>query len=77
VAKAAEGVQYNAKVVDKGHWTAEWSIPLASLGIDPKKTRKFAFSLTVRKSGGPDWVLWVGTHHATWNANNAGFLELR
>jgi hypothetical protein len=77
VKKAAEGVLYAAQVVDKSHWTAEWSIPLASLGIDPKKTHKFAFSLTVRKSAGPEWVLWVGTHHATWNTNNAGFLELK
>ena len=39
--------------------------------------RRFAFSLTVRKSAEPAWVLWVGTHHATWQVDNAGFLELR
>jgi hypothetical protein len=77
VTRAAEGVQFAAQVVSAGRWTAEWRIPLASLGIDPAKTRKFAFSLTVRKSAGAQWVLWVGTHHATWNANNAGYLELR
>ncbi len=77
VRAAAVGVEYAAKIVGKDRWTTEWRIPLASLGIDPVKTPKFAFSLTVRKTAGPDWVLWVGTNHATWNADNAGFLELK
>jgi hypothetical protein len=77
VAQAAQGVKYAAKVVSPGRWTAEWSLPLASLGLDARKTPKFAFSLAVRKTGGPDWVLWVGTHHATWNADKAGRLELQ
>jgi hypothetical protein len=77
VKQAAAGVQYAAQVLGKDRWTAEWRIPLASLGLDVAKTPKFPFSLTVRKSAGPDWVLWVGTNHATWNVNNAGFLELK
>ena len=77
VEKAAQGVEYAAKVLGKDRWTVEWRIPFASLGIDPAKTPKFPFSLTVRKSAGPTWVLWVGTHHATWNVDNAGDLELR
>ncbi len=77
VVKAAEGVQFAAKVLGPERWTAEWGVPLASLGIDPRRTREFAFNLTVRKSAGPQWVLWVGTHHATWHVNNAGFLRLR
>jgi hypothetical protein len=77
VKKAAEGVLYAAKVIGKDRWTVEWRVPFASLGIDPAKTPKFPFSLTVRKTGGPEWVLWTGTHHATWNVDNAGFLELK
>ena len=77
VKKAAEGVQYAAKVLGKDRWMTEWRIPFASLGIDPAKTPKLPFSLTVRKSAGPDWILWVGTHHATWNVDNAGLLELK
>ena len=77
VARATEGVRYAAKVVNEARWAAEWRIPFASLGIDPANTRRFAFSLAVRKTGGPDWVLWVGTNHATWNVNNAGDLKLR
>ena len=57
-------------------WTAEWRVPFASLGIDPGAHRKVAFSLSVRKTAGPPWVLWVGTNHATWNTDRAGFLEL-
>jgi len=77
VERAARGVEYAAKVVDAGRWTTEWRIPFASLGIDPAKHPRVAFSLTVRKSAEPVWVLWVGTHHATWQVDNAGFLELR
>jgi hypothetical protein len=77
VKRAAQSVEYAARVVDAGRWTAEWRIPLASLGIDPVKHPRFAFSLAVRKTGGPEWVLWVGTHHATWQVDDAGFLELR
>ena len=77
VKKAAEGVQFAAKVLGKDRWTAEWRVPFASLGLDPVKTPKLAFSLSLRKTGGPDWVLWVGTNHATWNVNNAGDLVLK
>jgi hypothetical protein len=76
VEQAARGVEYAARVLGPSRWTAEWRIPLASLGLDAERTPKFAFSLAVRKTGGPDWVLWIGTHHATWNVNNAGFLNL-
>ena len=77
VRQASRGVEYDARVLGPSRWTAEWCIPLASLGLDARRTPRFAFSLAVRKTGGPDWVLWVGTHHATWNVNNAGYLELQ
>jgi len=77
VKKAAEGVQYKVKVSGPGRWMTEWKIPLASLGIDPAKQPKFFFSLTVRKTAGPDWCMWQGTRDkATWQADNAGYLEL-
>jgi hypothetical protein len=76
VKRAAEGVLYAAKIVDAGRWTAEWRIPFAALGLDPAKHRRLAFSLTVRKSAEPVWVLWQGTQDATWQTDNSGFLEL-
>jgi len=77
VKRAAEGVQYAARVIGSDRWTAEWRVPFVSLGIDPGTHRKVAFSLSVRKIAGPPWVLWVGTNHATWNTDRAGFLEFK
>lgn len=77
VKKAGEGVVYKCKIVGPDRWVTEWKIPLASLGIDAAKQPKFFFSLTVRKSGGPEWVQWQGTRDkCTWQADNAGILEL-
>ncbi|MCE5241177.1 right-handed parallel beta-helix repeat-containing protein [bacterium] len=77
VKQAAAGVVYRCKVLGPDRWVTEWQIPLASLGIDPSKQPKFFFSLTVRKSGGPTWVQWQGTRDkCTWQADNAGTLEL-
>jgi hypothetical protein len=75
VAQAAKGVQYAARVLGKDRWSAEWRIPWASLGVDPARHRRLDFNLSIRKTGGPAWVLWQGTRHATWNVNNAGTLE--
>jgi len=63
-------------VIDPAHWTAEWKIPFASLGIDPVKHSKFEFNLSVRKTAGPDWLMWRGTGACTWEVGNAGFLVL-
>lgn len=76
VQQAAQGVEYAAKITDDTHWTAEWRIPLASLELDMATTPVFPFNLAIRKTAGPEWVLWVGTNHATWNVANAGFLAL-
>jgi len=73
--RAANGVQYAARVPDATHWNAEWRIPWGSLGIDPKKHRKFAFNLTVNKTATKQWVMWcrVGP---SWDVGKAGFIEL-
>ncbi len=76
VKRAAEGVQYKAKVVNAGRWTAEWHLPFTSLGVDPAKHTKLAFNLSVRKSAQPVWVEWQGTEACTWEVGNAGFIEL-
>ena len=76
VKRAAEGVEYKAKIVDKSRWVCEWRVPFASLGIDPAKQTKFAFNLSVRKSSQPLWQMWEGTRACTWEVGNAGFIEL-
>jgi hypothetical protein len=76
--RAAEGVSFKAAVRAPGTWQAEWRLPFASLGIDPKQHRRLEFNLTVRKSAQPLWVLWVGPLDlATWDLRNGGILELQ
>jgi hypothetical protein len=75
--KAGEGVLFAAGSRGAGNWQAEWRVPFAALGIDPKQHRRLEFNLTVRKSAQPLWVLWVGTLDlATWDVRNGGVLEL-
>ena len=75
--RAAEGVEYAARIVDASHWTAEFRLPFASLGIDQaKKHSKFAFNLSMKKTAQPLWLMWQGTGGHTWDVWNAGFIEL-
>lgn len=77
VATARQGVQFAAKAIEAGRWLAEWRIPFASLGVNPKTTTKLDFNLTTRKTGSRLWVLWVGTLDlATWDVRNGGILDL-
>jgi hypothetical protein len=69
-------VLYQARVVDASHWTAEWRIPLASLGIDPAKQTRLAFNLSLLKSARQLWQMWCGTGGNTWWLDQAGFIEL-
>jgi hypothetical protein len=75
VARAAQGVRY-AAAGRPGEWSAEWIIPLASLGIDPAKVGRVAFNLSVRKIADALWLEWCGTGACTWEVGNAGALEL-
>ncbi len=76
VKRAREGVGYAAQVVSATQWTCEWSIPLRSLGIEPKKTGRIEFNLSVRKSAQPLWQMWRGTDGCTWEVGRAGTLEI-
>lgn len=75
VKKAKEGTQYAATMVDTKRWTAEWSVPLASLGIDPAKDPKVWFNLSVRKTADEQWTMWQGTGAHTWDVMQAGIIE--
>jgi hypothetical protein len=74
--KAGEAVKFAARIISAGRWTAEYTIPFAALGIDPKKHTKLEFNLTVRKSAAPAWLMWRGTGGYSWEVSNAGFIEL-
>ncbi len=74
--KAGEGVQYKAVVVDSKRWTAEWRIPWASLSLDPAKSPRLHFNLSVRKTADDQWIEWQGTGGCTWQVDNGGIIEL-
>jgi len=70
------GLEFKARVLKPGRWTAEWRIPFASLGIDPARDRKLAFNLTVRKARSGLWLMWEGTRGHSYDADQAGLVEL-
>jgi len=75
--RAAEGVDYAARMDTPGVWTTEWRIPFTSLGIDPARDQLLAFNITVRKTADNQWRLWRGTGTSTWQVFEAGFIELQ
>jgi len=74
--RAAEDVDYAARMDTPGVWTTEWRIPFTSLGIDPARDQVLAFNLTVRKTADNQWRLWRGTGTSTWQVFEAGFIKL-
>ena len=76
VRRAGNGSAFAAKVVDAGHWAAEFRIAWAGLGIDPSKHQKLKFNISVRKTAEPLWLMWYGTCACTWEVDNAGFIVL-
>ena len=77
IERLPQGVQYKATVAGDGKsWSANWVIPWASLAIDPAKSTKIAFNLSVRKTADDQWVMWQGTGGCTWQVGDAGVIEL-
>jgi hypothetical protein len=76
VTRATQGVRFAAAAPKAGEWSAEWVIPLASLGIDPAKAGRLPFNISVRRAGDGLWLEWCGTNACTWEVGNAGALEL-
>jgi len=62
--------------VDSKRWTAEWRIPWASLSLDPAKSPRLHFNLSVRKTADDQWIEWQGTGGCTWQVDNGGIIEL-
>ena len=77
VARVAQGVAYAARAVEPGQWSAEWKIPFASLGIEPRKRNpRLLFNLSVRKMAGKRWITWTKTRCTTWDVRKGGVLWL-
>jgi hypothetical protein len=77
IGEAAQGVEYAAKIVDRSKWTAEWRIPLASLGLDPEAAEhpRLMFNLSLRKTAPRAWAMWRNTRGCTWDVPAAGILQ--
>jgi len=66
-------------------WTAEWRVPLAALGLDPKTAAGCCFNVGAHKprtlganvSASDKWAVWVGTEGANWQVWKAGWLSLK
>jgi len=73
--KAGEGVKFAAKILGRNRWTAELTIDLGNLGIDPRRHKRLEVNFTVRKTAAPAWLMWRGTGGYSWNVANAGLLQ--
>lgn len=76
VERAASGVEYAAHVEGPRRWSAEWRIPLASLGLPAQAGTRFALNISVRKSAQPLWQMWRGTGAHTWDVDQGGIATL-
>jgi hypothetical protein len=72
-ARALQGVRYAAAQDATGRWTAEWSIPFASFGFDPKGTNyPILAHITVRRPIEDTWVGWRQRRSpTTWDVKGA------
>jgi len=62
-----------AATVDEDHWSAEWEVPLANIGLAPGSRARF--NLTVRRTAGSLWVMWRPTYNASWTVSNTGTIH--
>ncbi len=75
--QARRGVAYGARILTKTRWTAEFKIPFAAIGIEPKKmSPRLLFSLAVRKVSGNQWVTWKSARGYSWDVRKSGILWL-
>ncbi len=73
--RAMEGVAYEAEVSDDAQWSAEWRIPLSSVGIDLDDAgQRVLFNLSARKVAGDVWAMWKQSGGFTWDVRRAGLL---
>jgi hypothetical protein len=73
LARLKQGVQYGAEVGENA-WSAEWSIPLAGLGVVPGD--RLRFNLTVRRTAGDLWIMWRPTKGNSYLVERVGTIEL-
>jgi hypothetical protein len=76
-AELGKVVTYGAHIAGPAAWSAEWRIPFAALGLEPKVGAKLDLNLTCRKTASDLWLMWRGTKAASWRVDRAGAIVLR
>ena len=75
VARVLQGVQYACRKTSEAQWTAEWRIPFAAIGIEPRKQNpRLLFGLSVRKVSGDQWVTGKQPPGSSWDVRKGGVL---
>ncbi len=75
VAKLDAASSYRAEVA-ADHWTATWTIPLASAGLHPAAGLKLGFNIGVRRGETDEWIAWAGAMGPNWQLDGTGLLTL-
>jgi len=76
--RALEGVEFAAKATEPGVWSAEWKIPIASLGVHPtKRNVPILAHLAVRNVSHKLWVLWRSDGGPSWRVHGGYALWLK
>lgn len=73
--RLGDGVRFAAGA-DGDAWTGEWAIPLSHADVSPSGGLKLAFNICVHRTGGNEWMLWVGSLGAAYQLENGGTLLL-
>lgn len=73
-AKALGAATRFATGVGKREWTAEWAIPLRTVGCRLGPGGKLAFNVGIRRTESDEWILWAGTLDGTFTLDQAGVL---
>jgi hypothetical protein len=63
-----------ATSVGDNYWTAEFRIPLKSIGIVPVKDKKLQFNIATRQVAANTSLFWTGTFAQNWRVEDAGEL---
>jgi parallel beta-helix repeat protein len=75
--KLGKAVTYGAYIAGPTAWSAEWRIPFAALGLEPKVKASLDLNLTCRKTANDLWLMWRGTKAASWRVDRAGVIVLK
>ncbi len=84
---AGSGLEQKKRIEDSGlklatsvgdnYWTAEFRLPLRTIGIMPVKDRKLQFNIATRQAAANTPLVWTGTFAQNWKVEDAGELVFK